>query len=349
LKIEIKQIDNVRIKPAKVSIWAYINQQEYDCFIAPNINADWPFSLKMFDSSRPVGDFIRQLNIDGSRVFLSAWSTPQLPDDILNIVPTLKYISHICGAVGFFLPRTAVERGLMVTNWGSSAGRSVAEHCLLQVLSCLRRVSQWQIELHINKGWKEKTIEAYTLFEKNVGIYGFGACAREFVNLIKPFKCNISAYSQGVPYSHFVEYNVKKAENLKELFSRNQIIINLESLIPQTYGSVTEELLRMIPQGGVFVNSGRGAVVNEAGLTKVAREGRIQIALDVFEKEPLPADSQLRGLKNVFLTPHIAGPTVDEQPQCGRAALENVAAYLLKGRPLNNIIESAKYDRMSRL
>jgi phosphoglycerate dehydrogenase-like enzyme len=104
----------------------------------------------------------------------------------------------------------------------------------------------------------------------------------------------------------------------------------------------------MMPSGGVFVSAGRGDVVDEYGLINVLRDGSLQAALDVYEKEPLPLDSPLRGMKNVFLTPHIAGPTTDERALCGKAAMMNVAAYL-QDRPVENIIRPEKYDRMSKL
>jgi phosphoglycerate dehydrogenase-like enzyme len=90
---------------------------------------------------------------------------------------------------------------------------------------------------------------------------------------------------------------------------------------------VTERLLRLIRPGGVFVNVGRGAVVDEEALLRVAREGQIQIALDVYGTEPLPATSGLRGLPNVILLPHLAGPTTDRRRDAGAFGLRNLRAY----------------------
>ena len=106
---------------------------------------------------------------------------------------------------------------------------------------------------------------------------------------------------------------------------------------------MTERLLRLMPPGAAFVNVGRGKVVDEDALLRVAREGRIQVGLDVFATEPLPADSGFRGLPNAVLLPHIAGPTLERRRDAGTHALENLRAYA-EGRPLKAVITPEVYD-----
>src|SRR5204863_9274238 len=113
---------------------------------------------------------------------------------------------------------------------------------------------------------------------------------------------------------------------------------------PDNHHLVHESHLRMIPDGGVFVNVGRGCLVDEAALVRVAREGKIQIALDVFEQEPLPIDSPLRGLPNVTLLPHLGGPTRDRRRDSGQLALRNLRAFL-RGEPLEAVVTRDIYER----
>jgi phosphoglycerate dehydrogenase-like enzyme len=326
------------------TIIAAISPYEYEEFIAPNnINwSQWSFRLHTLSD----GNIIDAINKFKSEVLLTAWSTKILPKNIKSYTPTLKYISHICGTVCGFVPRGVIKDGIAVTNWGDCVSRTVGEHCLLQVLACLRRAAKWQLDVHVRKKWRPDKYEAFTLFDKTIGLHGFGGSAREFVKLVKPFNCKISAYSPNVPDSYFEQYNVKRSLSLEDIFSENEIIVDLASHTAQTHKIVNEGLLRKIRPGGIFVNSGRGAVVDEAAMAKVAREGRIQIALDVFEKEPLPEDSPLRGLENVFITPHIGGPTMDERKICGMHALKNIEAYFNK-KPLKAVIGLAEYDRMT--
>ena len=117
-----------------------------------------------------------------------------------------------------------------------------------------------------------------------------------------------------------------------------------EALPPQSTGTVTEKHFRLMPEDAIFVNVGRGAVVDEKALTRVAAEGRIRVALDVFEIEPLPGDSPLLNIEGVIVSPHIAGPAGDCFQACGDYALNNVARYL-KGQSLNGLVTLEIYDR----
>jgi phosphoglycerate dehydrogenase-like enzyme len=122
------------------------------------------------------------------------------------------------------------------------------------------------------------------------------------------------------------------------------VIVELAAATPDNHHIVTERHLRMIPEGGVFVNVGRGCVVDEVALARVAREGKLQIALDVYEQEPLPKDSLLRGLPNVTLLPHLGGPTRDRRQDSGALALKNLRAFLC-GEPQEAVIDLDIYDR----
>jgi phosphoglycerate dehydrogenase-like enzyme len=327
-------------------ILASVSKNDIEVFLAPHLNNSWPFEIVFHDPTQGNDELIALANKISSQILLTAWGTKPLPIDLPSKAPSLKYLCHITGAVSKFLPRTILEQGILLTNWGNSIARTIAEHCLLQVLAASRRIAKCQFLLHFKAQWRPADLEFYTLFEKRVGLHGFGAIARELVPLLKPFNCKISTYSPSVPDEMLANFGVKRAQTLEELFSQNDVIVDLAPLTPKTRGIVTEELLRMIPKGGVFVNSGRGAVIDEVALAKIAREGALQLALDVFEKEPLPLDSPLRGCENVLLTPHTAGPTIDERKMCGLHALKNAAAFF-EGRPLSGVVGLDEYDRMT--
>jgi phosphoglycerate dehydrogenase-like enzyme len=344
LEIKKQKQDRVEGTPCVV---VPIVKGEFDQFLSHHFNdVEWPFRLEILDSDYETDDLVKRLNDTDAEVMLTAWSTKPLPHNILEKVPSLKYTAHVCGAVCGIISRDLIAQGLLVTNWGDSVSRTVAEHCLLQVLACLRKATNWQIDMHIEKQWKPAGKNVMTLFGKSVGIYGFGSSAREFVKLIKAFDCKVAAFDPYVNDDMFVKYGIKRSSSLEELFSQNEIIVDLAALTADTKGSVTEELLNMLPDCGVFVNSARGPIVDEAALIKVARSGRIQIALDVYHVEPLPQDSPLRGSENVFLTPHIGGPTTDERKTCGLYALKNIKSYF-EGKPLNAVIGLNEYDLMT--
>jgi phosphoglycerate dehydrogenase-like enzyme len=289
------------------------------------------------------GEYPRLLEEINPAVLLACWKTPRLPDEPPS---RLRYICYLAGSVKSLVTRAHLERGLLVTNWGGSISRIVAEWALFHILSCLRRATYWALAMHLDGAWKNGGTETASLFGRRVGLHGFGLVARELTHLLRPFNPNVMVYAPDVTPEAEERYGVKRADSLEDLFSANDIIVELAPLLPETKGIVTEDLLRRIRPGGVFVNVGRGAVVDEAALQRVAREGKIQIGLDVFSTEPLPPDSPFRGLRNVTLTPHLAGPTTDRRRDAGTFALENLRAHA-EGRPLQALVTPEVFDRSS--
>jgi phosphoglycerate dehydrogenase-like enzyme len=285
-------------------------------------------------------EYYRQLAAINPEVLVTCWKTPPLP---ATLPPKLRYVCHLAGSIKPLVPREHIAAGLLVSNWGGSISRIVAEWALFHMLSCLRRATYWTLAMHQGGAWKDGGTETASLFGRRVGLHGFGLVARELVRLLQPFGCVISVCAPDVTAETGAVHGVRAVATLEELFAQNDVIVELAPLIPATRGIVTEKLLRLIPPGGVFVNVGRGAVVDETALLTVAREGKIMVGLDVFTKEPLPADSGFRGLANVTLTPHLAGPTTDRRRDAGAFALENLHAYT-EDRPLKAVVTTKVYD-----
>jgi len=280
-------------------------------------------------------------------ILIAGWKTPALPKNYYELAPSLKYVCYLPGSIRKLVPRSAIENGLTVTSWSSSISRTISECALLLALCCMRRVRYWTEEMHFNGGWKTPQTETQSLFERRVGLHGLGLISQKLVDLLKPFTSKIAAYSPSVPDSLYDELGVSRSESLDDLFSNNDVIIELAALTPKTVGMVTEDLLRKIPEGGAFVNVGRGAVVDEKALAQIASERPdLQVALDVYGEEPLPKDSPFRGMKNVMLLPHLGGPTIDRRRDAGDHGLENLRRYLA-GENLVDPYDVAMYDRTS--
>lgn len=292
-----------------------------------------------------AAQFERELLAFNPEVVLGCWKTPPLPD---ALPPRLRYVCYITGSVKKLIARSHLERGLLVTNWGGSISRTVAEAALFHILACLRNASYWAQLMHQPgvAAWKNGLTDARSLFCRSVGIHGFGPVARELVGLLKAWNCPVTAFAPDLTAELAHAYGIERAASLESLFAGNEIVVELAPLIPATMGVVTERILRLIPPGGVFVNVGRGAVVDEVALLRVAREGKISVGLDVYTVEPLPADSGFRALPNVMLTPHTAGPTLDRYPDAGAFAVRNLRAHV-EGRPLEAVVTPEIYDQSS--
>lgn len=307
-----------------------------------------PFAacLEVDSSALSEEEWLCWLIKNDPEVLVTAWSTQRLPEVFLEKTKRLEYICNLTGSIRRIVPRTYLESGVRVSNWGNSISPIVAEAGLMLILACLRRLVAVNHRMRLTGSWREGTEQVQTLHGKRVGIHGFGMVARELALLLHPFKAHISAYSPGVPEQRFEEFGVKRSPNLESLFAENDIVVELAGLNSTTRGSITASHFKLLKEGDVFVNIGRAEVVREDVLLDVAQEGRIQLGLDVFHEEPLPREHPLRDLPNVTLYPHQAGPTGDSLEFIGRLAARNLKAYV-EGEPLEAEIGLSHYDAMT--
>ena len=287
--------------------------------------------------------FLDALKRNQAEVVLTCWGSPKLTLKVYQANPQLKYMCHAAGTVRPYVDRECIDSGLLVTNWGTVIARSVAEGALMMILSCLRRTTPIQFEIHLRKGWRPKGLQNEGLFHQRVGLVGLGVIAQELVRLLAPFDCEVSAYSPHCPDQVFERLGVSRVTSLKGLFRNNRIISVHASNVPANYHTINAEVLGCLKDGGSLVNTARGAVINTDDLVTELKKGRIWAALDVFEEEPLPEDSPLRGLENCLLIPHMAGPTPDRRVDMGKLAVENIARYL-SGEETIHRVTVEKYD-----
>lgn len=281
--------------------------------------------------------FLREIDPE---VLITGWGAPRLPDQNL---PSLRYLCHTAGGVRDLLSRGWIEEGLLVTNWGTTHANSVAECALMLTLAALRNVTAYALELHVDRGWSIAE-PPLSLWGRRVGIHGLGAVARSLIRMLRIYQMPILCYSDGVPESVFREAGVERADSLEELFQRSNVIIEVEALTAKSRCQVQEHHLRMLNFGDALINVGRAGVIDQPALERVAREGWLRIGLDVFTEEPIPKESPFRGLRNVTLLPHIAGPTPDRRRDCGEFAVKNLKRYRA-GLPLEAVVTLDIYDR----
>lgn len=279
-------------------------------------------------------------------VLVTCWSTPPLPEEWISALDCpLSYVCHVTGSVRGVVPRSFLERGGHVTNWGQVAGREVAEHALLLAMAALRRMPGWRRVRVTGDGMPATAqLRTRTLYGRRVGVHGFGKVARSLLQLLKPFDVEVSAFSEGVPPAFMRAHQVRPCASLEELCACSEVLFECEALTPESRGSVNAEVLSVLPDGAVFVNVGRGQVVDESALVREAARGRLLVALDVAEAEPPQCDSPIGVLPDVILSPHIAGPTYEHYARCGEFALENIGRFL-RGEPLEAEVDLDIYDR----
>lgn len=279
-------------------------------------------------------------------VLVSCWSTSRLPlDYVENPHRALNYVCNITGSVRQTVSRRFLELGGLVSNWGDMAGKQVAEHALLLALGALREVGSWRSYIESVDGslrYQAAELGTRTLFGRRVGLHGFGRIARALVVLLKPFGVDIRAYSRQVPETFLQEHGVLSCASIEDLFSNSEVLFECEALTPESLGSVTAAILARLPDDAVFVNIGRGAVVDEVAL--LAEASRLRLALDVVTQEPLASASPFFTASRTLLSPHIGGPTFDHYRACGEMALANLRRFL-RGDPIKSKLTLELFDR----
>ena len=216
----------------------------------------------------------------------------------------------------------------LYVNQGVNA-ESVAEHTLLLILACLRKLPS--INQNTKNGiWKkqEQGVQTSELRGKTVGIVGMGNIAKTLVSLLKPFHTNI-LYSDLVQMpSEFETENNMKFVDISELLSRSDIVTIHCALTNTTRGLINSESIRMMKSGSILINTSRGGIVDPAALAYGLSTGHLSYAaLDVHEEEPIPENYPLKELDNVILTPHIAGVTADSFRAMMHDAFRNIECF----------------------
>jgi phosphoglycerate dehydrogenase-like enzyme len=153
-------------------------------------------------------------------------------------------------------------------------------------------------------------IAGRSLTGKRVGLIGCGFMGRRLMKYLRPFEVDIWVYDPYLPREMAEALDFLQT-SLDNVLSQCEVIVCLVPHTPKTQGMIGERELNLIQPRAAFVNVSRGAVVDSQALINRLKRGDMTAALDVFDPEPIPADSEIRQLPNVFLSPHIGYLTTD--------------------------------------
>lgn len=232
----------------------------------------------------------------------------------------------------------ATGQGIIVTN---SPGNSfaVAEAALCLILAVAKNL------LTMAQAAKEGARPAFDvrgreLYEKKLGIVGFGRIGRHLAHIAQGFVMDVLAYDPFVPAGRFQELGVKQVDLPTLMSEADYISINC-ALTPETHHLIGEKEISLMKPTAYLVNTARGPVLEEAALYRALVEGRIAGAgLDVFEVEPLEPGNPLLALPNVVATPHSLPRTWESTGRTTRMIQDAVLA-ILEGRFPDTILNPA--------
>ena len=224
----------------------------------------------------------------------------------------------------------ATARGIPVTNVPDTFIEEVADHAMMLILATFRRLVV-QDRMVREGRWKEgrpQLLQFPRLMGLTLGFVAFGHVARAVAMRARPFGLRMIAYDPYVEELVMSPYGVEPA-SLTEVMQRSDIITNHAPSTPEAYHLLREEHFRLMKREAIFVNTGRGATVDERGLIKALEEGWIAGAgLDVLEQEPPEMNNALLKMENVILTAHVASASARFDPARRRRVGAEIALAL---------------------
>ena len=231
----------------------------------------------------------------------------------------------------------ATRRGVIVMNTPGGNTISTAEHAFSLLVSVARKIPQAHSNLQAGK-WDRKQFEGTELYNKTLGIIGMGRIGSELSRRAIAFGMRVLAYDPYLSSSRARSLQVELVEELDELLPLADFLTLHTPLTPETHHLLNAARLAKTKRGVRLINCARGGLIDEAALLGSLGNGQVAgAALDVFEQEPLPADSPLRGIPNLILTPHLGASTVEAQESVGIEIAQAIRAALLEGTIRNAI------------
>ncbi len=266
-------------------------------------------------------------DLAGVEYIFGTWDMPTLDERYMAVATDLKAVFYAAGSVKGFVTDAFWDSDVrLFSAWGANA-LPVAEFTFAQIILCLKRI--WPI---VRKNWDDRAMSFVAhsdphmrgSFGTTVGLLSLGQIGRLVVDRLLTLDVEIIAYDPFISQEEANEIGVKLC-SLEEVFARAHVVSCHTPWLKQTEKMLRREHFASMQPASSFINTARGAVVDEEGLISVLRERPdITAVLDVTWPEPPVKESPLYTLPNVVLTPHIAGSVGAE---CRRMAHYMIAEY----------------------
>jgi phosphoglycerate dehydrogenase-like enzyme len=279
----------------------------------------------------PKADIVLYSGMTGKTVDFAA---------VFEVAEKLKWVHSMSAGVEKILFPAFSNSTVPLTNARGVFKRSLAEFVVLGMLYFTKRVRRLVENQRANK-WDNFSTEFIN--NKVMGIVGYGEIGRECALLAKPLGVKIYATRRNPERSAKDELldKIYPADKLYDMLSEIDFLVAAAPLTPETHHMISSKAFGAMKPEAIVMNVGRGPVIDESALIQALQAKRIAgAALDVFEVEPLPAESPLWAMDNVFISPHCTDRTVnpdwlDLSMQC---FVENFWRFT-KGQALENVVD----------
>jgi D-3-phosphoglycerate dehydrogenase len=224
----------------------------------------------------------------------------------------------------------ATKRGIVVANAPQSNVVTAAEHTMALLLALARNIPQAHQSLLEGK-WDRSKYSGVELYEKTLGIVGFGRIGQLVAQRARGFGMRVLAFDPFVSAERYRELGVEKAADSDEIYAQADFITVHLPKTPETEGWLDAQAFAKMRDGVRILNVARGGLIDDAALKDALDSGKVGgAALDVFPAEPM-TDYPLFGYPNVVVTPHLGASTAEATDRAGYQSAEQIVAALTGG------------------
>jgi D-3-phosphoglycerate dehydrogenase len=303
------------------------------CAAAKKELEDAGFEIMENDKGRPLTyeelkDVVGE--ISGVVVGVDTWN-----EQVFKLAPKLKVLARFGVGVDNIDLEAAKRYGITVTNAKGRNSNAVAELAVGLILSSMRNIPAFNVS--IRKGRWDRFM-GRDLRGKTVGLLGFGDIAQRVAKKLSGFEVELCAYDKYPNVERAAELNVLLT-GMDEVLTRSDVIsLHLPSM-EETYHVMNGDTFGKMKDGAYFVNTARGALVDEEALYLALRSGKLAAAaVDVFGQEPVRPDNRLFELENLFATPHTAAETYETYHEVGLVTARAIMDVFEGKTPENRLV-----------
>ena len=290
---------------------------------------DAGFEVERLDRALSPVELVERL--PGVQV-LGIRSNTTVTAEVLASAPDLLALGAFCIGTNQVDLSAAAERGVAVFNAPFSNTRSVVELALSEIIALTRRLTEKDADMHAGR-WDKSAVGSHEVRGRRLGIVGYGNIGSQLSVLAEALGMSVLFYDSA---DKLALGNARRCGTLDELLAESDVVtLHVDGRVSNSSFFGEEQFARM-RAGSLFLNLSRGFVVDHGALRRHVESGHIAgAAVDVFPVEPKRSGeefvSELRGLRNVILTPHVGGSTEEAQQDIGHFVAGKLRDYAAEG------------------
>ena len=255
----------------------------------------------------------------------------------------LKLIANYGAGYDHIDIKTALQRGIIVTNTPSVLTTDTADMTMALILAIPRKLREGHEEMQSGnwKGWSPSAMIGMRITGKKLGILGMGRIGQAIAKRAKAFDLDINYHNRRRLHKNIEEgLSATYWENLEEMLSTIDILVVSASLNPSSLYLLNAKCLGRMKPTAYLVNISRGEIIDQKALVRQLKDGQLGGAgLDVYDSEEI-IGSDFKSLKNVFLLPHMGSSTLEGRIEMGEKVIINIKTFIDGHRPPDQIVPS---------